>query len=91
MSKDAQTSPPPDLGRLRDSARQRFAQDLPQLLREHPGCWVAYHGERQVGVARHTADLHDAAQRQHLSRDEVMLFEIVSPDEEIVLGPMAFD
>jgi hypothetical protein len=77
--------------RLRELARGRFEQDLPQLLRDHLGCWVAYHGDRQIAIARHTGELQESRQALNLSPEEVELFEIVSPDEEIVLGPMAFD
>ena len=41
-------------------------------------------------LARHTAELYDACRRQHLPMEEVALFEIASPDQEIPLGPMAF-
>jgi hypothetical protein len=28
-----------------------FKRDLPRLLQERPGQWVAYHGDEQVGFA----------------------------------------
>jgi hypothetical protein len=90
MANDVRKTPIPETTRLRDAARERFAQDLPRLLHEHLGCWVAYHGDRQVAIARHTAELYDACRRQHLPMEEVALFEIASPDQEIPLGPMAF-
>jgi hypothetical protein len=91
MTRDGQTTAAPDKVCLRDAAQQRFAHDLPRLLHDHPNCWVAYHGDHQVAVARHSGELYDRCRQLQLSLEEVMLFEIASPDEEVILGPMAFD
>ncbi len=91
MTNDIRIPPVPDLADARELARQGFTRDLPQLLNNHFGCWVAYHGPRQVGIARHSGELHELCRQQHLPPDEILLFEIVPPDEEIVFGPMAFD
>ncbi len=91
MTSDGQATAPPDTVCLREAAQQRFAYDLPQLLHDHLGCWVAYHGEHQVAVARHSGELYDTCRQLQLSLQEVMSFEIASPDEEVILGPMAFD
>jgi hypothetical protein len=32
-------------------AQKAFQRDLPQLLRERPGQWVAYHGDKPIGFA----------------------------------------
>jgi hypothetical protein len=29
-------------------AQRTFFRDLPQLLKEHPGKWVAYHGAKRI-------------------------------------------
>jgi hypothetical protein len=91
MTHDARTTPLPEFVHLRETARQQFVRDLPHLLRNHPGCWVAYHGEQQVGIARHTGELHQVCRQQQLALDELMFFEIVPPDEEVLFGPMALD
>jgi len=75
----------------REAAKKTFDQDLPQLLHNHLGCWVLYHGDRQVTIARHTGELHEECRHRQLALDEVVLFEIVAPDEEMLIGPMAFD
>jgi hypothetical protein len=76
---------------LRQQARQAFDRDLPRLLAECPGQWVAYHGDRRVGCALHTGEIYKACARQGLSHDQVLIFEIIPPDEEMMFGPMAFD
>ncbi len=91
MTNEMQTAPLPDFRRLKELARQRFACDLPQLLQEHLGCWVAYHGDRQIAIARHSGELYETCRQQRLLLDEVMLFEIAAPEEELLTGPMAFD
>jgi hypothetical protein len=91
MTNDAGQTPITELGRLRELARRRFDEDLPQLLRDHLGYWVAYHGDRQIAIALHTGEIHETCYRLRLPTDEVQLFEIVSPAEEMEFGPMAFD
>jgi hypothetical protein len=34
----------------RRASIETFERDLPQLLREHPGQWVAYHHDRPLGI-----------------------------------------
>jgi hypothetical protein len=76
---------------LRQQARQAFARELPALLVDRLGQWVAFHGIRRICCALHTGEIRQVCARQGLSYDEVTIFEIVPPDEEMVLGPMAFD
>jgi hypothetical protein len=33
-------------------AQEAFFRDLPELLKERRGQWVAYHGDRQIGFGR---------------------------------------
>jgi hypothetical protein len=91
MTNESRRPSIPETSRLREAARKQFDHDLPQLLHEHFGDWVLYHGDRQVAFARHTGELYDTCRQQHLPLEEVMLFEIISPDQEIVQGPMSFD
>jgi hypothetical protein len=50
-----------------------FRRELPQLLQDHPGKWVAFHGERQVAL--------------HASENEVyeQLKQVGCPLEEVVV------
>jgi hypothetical protein len=84
-------TPIPETIRLRELAQKQFTHDLPQLLHDHFGWWVLYHGDRQVAIAQHTAELYETCRQHHLPLEEVVLFEIIAPDQEILLGPMAFD
>lgn len=80
-----------ELQELRRQASHAFECDLPRLLQTHPGQWVAYHGDRLVICAGHTHDVYHECFRQGLTRDQFVIFEIISADEEMILGPMAFD
>lgn len=76
---------------FRQLAKKQFLRDLPRLLHDHFGQWVLYHGDRQVGVSPHSGELYETCRQHHLSLEEVAIFEIIAPDQEIPLGPMAFD
>ncbi len=91
MANERRTAPIPDLHRLKEQARERFTRDLPQLIHQHLGCWVAYHGDRQIAIARHSGELYETCRQQRLLLDEVVLFEIAAPEDELLTGPMAFD
>jgi hypothetical protein len=91
MDREAGKIPNPETSLRRESAQKRFVHDLPQFLNDHLGSWVAYHGDKQLGIARHSGELYDACRQRRLPLEELVLFEIVSPDQEIPLGPMAFD
>ncbi|MFI5456943.1 MAG: hypothetical protein ACHRXM_15970 [Isosphaerales bacterium] len=60
-----------------------FHRDLPQLLKEHGGKWVAYSGDRQLGVGRSQRELYQRCLRQGLNRDEFVVRGIgpEMPDE----------
>jgi hypothetical protein len=68
-----------------------FRRDLPALLKERPGEWVAYHGDRRVGIARTDLELYQECARQGISFDEFIVcpIELEPPDE--VDSPYPFD
>ncbi|MBM3997419.1 MAG: hypothetical protein FJ303_25230 [Planctomycetes bacterium] len=72
-------------------ALQRFLLDLPQLFATHPGQWVAYQGDRRIGLAGQTHELYQKCFQQGLSRDEFVVFCIEAQVTEMVLGPMVSD
>jgi hypothetical protein len=78
----------PDLSR---HALRAFERDLPQLWTDRPGEWVAYHGEKQLGFARHKHDLYRECFRQGWQRDEFVIFCIEPQETEITLGPVLLD
>jgi hypothetical protein len=63
-----------------------FRRELPELLRTHPGRWVAYHGDQRVGFGKTQTELYQRCFAQGLTRDDFIVgftepgaFE---PDEE---------
>lgn len=45
-------------------AQETFFRDLPQLLQERPGQWVAYYGKRRLGFGKTKTALCDDCIRQ---------------------------
>jgi hypothetical protein len=68
-------SAPPSLARDAEAA---FRQDLPRLLAERPGQWVAYHGARLLGYARTDLELYRLCEERGIPDGEY----IVRPIEE---------
>jgi hypothetical protein len=64
-------------------ARQAFRRDLPELLRDHPRRWVAYHGDQRIAVGATKTALYQDCLRRGLQRDQflVLLVEPEMPDE----------
>ena len=64
-----------------------FRRALPELLRTHPGKWVAYHGDERVGFGKTQTELYQQCFARGLTRDDFIVgfsepaaFE---PDEDI--------
>jgi hypothetical protein len=58
---------------LVEQAQQAFSRDLPHLLRERPGQWVAYHGDRQIGFAEAQLKLYQECLRQGIDEEEFVV------------------
>jgi hypothetical protein len=56
-----------------ERAQAAFRRDLPQLLKDYKGRWVAYHGDRQVGLGRSKRELFQRCLRQGLPRNEFVV------------------
>jgi hypothetical protein len=71
-----------------EHGRQAYQRDLPELARQRPGQWVAYHGARQVGFAPSRAELWQQCLEQGLPEGEFWVFSIepVVGDEVIGFG-----
>jgi hypothetical protein len=50
--------------------QEAFRRNLPQLLKKHRGDWVAYSGDRQLGVGRSKRELYQRCLHQGLGPDE---------------------
>jgi len=63
-----------------------FRRDLPELLKTHPGKWVAYHGDERVGFGKTETGLYQACFRRGLTRDDFIVGFVTpgafDPDEE---------
>jgi len=64
-----------------------FHHDLPELLKEHPGEWVAYHGDRRLRFARSSTELYQDCFRQGYERHQFLVRKIVPQLTEISWGP----
>jgi hypothetical protein len=64
-----------------DEAFKAFRRDLPQLLREHPREWVAYHGDRSIGCGRSQVDLYESCLRRGYAEGEFLVHCVVGEPE----------
>lgn len=64
-----------------------FTRALPQLLKQHAGEWVAYHGEQMIGVAHTKSEMHQVCFWLGLGNDEFEVRCIEQPPEEFTFGP----
>lgn len=65
-----------DRAAVQKVAFEAFARELPALLSEHAGKWVAYHGAEQLGIADNDTDLYDLGRQRGLSPQSVLVIGI---------------
>lgn len=65
-----------------------FRRDLPQLLEDRPGEWVAYHGPERIGFAPTKDEMYRRCRERGLGEDE-FLVSCVEPGEDLMFGPGA--
>lgn len=58
---------------LVELANKTFFRDLPQLLQEHPKKWVAYHGDKRVGIAKSSSVLYRECRQASIPEDEFVV------------------
>jgi hypothetical protein len=80
--------PCPALGRL---ALETFRRDLPRLLEERPGQWVAYHGDQLIGFAATPPELYEVIHRRGLPGQEYVVCCIEPEPPDVVDSPYPFD
>jgi hypothetical protein len=56
-----------DRAELQQAAFRAFARDLPALLGDYSGKWVAYHGAERLGIADDDTDLYELGRQRGLS------------------------
>lgn len=69
------------------SSIEAFRRDLPELLRDHRGRWVAYYGDERLGIANSEGELYQAGFQRGLTRNEFVVGPIepgtFDPDDEL--------
>jgi hypothetical protein len=76
---------------LGEQALQAFRRDLPNLMKEHPGRWVAYHGDRRVGIAKTDLELYQLCDRQGIPDDDYIVRPVEPEPPDEVDSPYPFD
>jgi hypothetical protein len=59
-------------------AQQAFRTDLTGLLLKCPGHWVAYHGEKRIGIGQDERLLYEKCFRRGLSREQFIVRQITA-------------
>ena len=67
-------------------ALRAFLRDLPQLWVEHPGQWVAYQGDKRIGLAGQKHELYQECYQIGVQREEFVIFCIEPQEMEMTLG-----
>jgi hypothetical protein len=66
---------------------EAFRRDLPEMLKEHRGRWVAYHGDERIAFGQRETPLYQECLRRGFARDEFMVCVVepdaFDPDEEV--------
>jgi hypothetical protein len=65
-----------DIPPLIERSQSAFRRDLPQLLREHPRQWVAYHGDERIAVGPSKRQLYQECLRRGLKLGEFVVRSI---------------
>lgn len=64
-----------------------FIRELPMLLRDHEGKWVAYHGICRLTVADSKCNAYAECYQTGLTDDEFLVRCIEPLQEETIFGP----
>src|SRR5262249_50727083 len=65
-----------DLDALQKAAFEAFARDLPRLLADQAGKWVAYHGAERLGIAADDTELYELGRQRGLSPQRMLVIGI---------------
>ena len=75
---------------MESQSTDAFYRDLPGLLKTHYRKWVAYHGDRLLGVGRSKTELYQKCLRDGLKEDEFVVrfvHQLALSDHEEVYIP----
>jgi len=65
-------------------AQVRHRRDLPALLKEYPGKWVAYFGTERLGIGESERELTEKCMQRGL-KDNEFLVRAIAPQSELVI------
>jgi hypothetical protein len=87
----ADAAPAADRPALGPLALETFRRDLPRLLGERPGEWVAYHGDQLVGFAKTQRGLvQECIRRGYRGRDFIVA--CIEPElPDLIDSPYPFE
>jgi hypothetical protein len=69
-----------------DQAWRAFRRDLPALLGNHRGQWVAYRGEQQLGTGLTPASLYDEWLSRGIAPEDLVICQVEPIVEETMMG-----
>ena len=70
-------------------AHEFYERQLPQLLQERPGQWVAYHGAERIGFAATKQEMYQVCRDRGFDLDETLVECIEPLMGDIIFGPGA--
>lgn len=76
---------------LKQQALMAFLRDLPHLVLQRPGQWVAYRGERLFDFAEQKHLLYHQCFNRGLQQEEFVIFCIEPQETEMTLGSVVCD
>jgi hypothetical protein len=72
-----------DRAELQKTAFAVYSRDLPALLDEHAGKWVAYHGAERLGIADDDTDLYELGRQRGLSPQSLLVIGIDPEGDQV--------
>jgi hypothetical protein len=78
--------PLPPVSPVMQAAWDAFQRDLPQLLKEKPGWWVLYHGDKRLGINKDDRPLYRLCDEQGWPSDEIVVFCVEPIPEYDTIG-----
>ncbi len=70
---------------LAEQAESAFQKDLPRLLAERAGQWVAYHGPQLLGFARTDLELYRQCRARNIPAGESIVRPIEAGPPQVIL------
>ena len=69
-------------------SRAAHRRELPRLLGSQQGKWIAYHGDKQVGIGQNKTELVQQCLRRNLKRSEFLVLRIEPEIDQEITVPL---